>query len=230
MGFPIVVKPNDLSQGALVAKVYNKREYYRAARLIFRETQVLLVQKHYTGRDYRVVIFDKELVTAYERIPFTIIGDGKSTIATLINERLELLSQQRPINTDTAGNPRIRAKLTRLHKTPEDVLEKGYQLVLLDNANLSTGGEAIDITDKIHPSFSDLAISITNDLGLRLCGVDIMTGDLSMPLDQQSNGYIVIEVNGAPSMDNYAALGTRQAHVVDKLFLRILRAMENDPA
>ncbi|HAX75350.1 MAG TPA: cyanophycin synthetase, partial [Cyanobacteria bacterium UBA11372] len=40
IGFPAIVKPNDLSKGILVAKVYNKDEYYETAQKIFLKTSV----------------------------------------------------------------------------------------------------------------------------------------------------------------------------------------------
>ncbi len=51
LGFPVVLKPNNLSQGTLVAKVRNKKEYYTVARKILRRTSVMLVQRFYEGSD-----------------------------------------------------------------------------------------------------------------------------------------------------------------------------------
>jgi D-alanine-D-alanine ligase-like ATP-grasp enzyme len=89
---------------------------------------------------------------------------------------------------------------------------------------LSTGGEAVDVTNNLHPSFKELAIRITKDMGLRLCGVDILTNDISVPLKD----YVIIEIKGAPGLDNYASMGQAQAKVVESLYLKVLRALEND--
>jgi len=40
-------------------------------------------------------------------------------------------------------------------------------LPLLDNANLSAGGDAIDVTDVMHPSYKETAIRLSRDMGLR---------------------------------------------------------------
>lgn len=43
IGFPVIIKPNDKSQGQLVCKVYTKREYYSSAKKIFKISSVMLV-------------------------------------------------------------------------------------------------------------------------------------------------------------------------------------------
>lgn len=75
--------------------------------------------------------------------------------------------------------------------------KKDEVVTLLDNANLSTGGESFDITEEIHPDFVDLARKATQTLGLRLAGVDILADDLTLPLDQNKH-VAIIELNGAP--------------------------------
>ncbi|OGH94592.1 MAG: hypothetical protein A2538_00340 [Candidatus Magasanikbacteria bacterium RIFOXYD2_FULL_41_14] len=53
-------------------------------------------------------------------------------------------------------------------------------MCLLDNANLSTGGDSVDVTNSVHANFKKLVVKITRDMGLQLCGVDIMVkGDIS---------------------------------------------------
>ena len=106
----------------------------------------------------------------------------------------------------------------------KSILDKGQAVFLLDNANLSTGGDAIDVTDKIHRDFQSLAVRITKDMGLRMCGVDLITsGDISKPLKE----YVVIEINSAPGLDNYASIGNKQKERVDELYLRVLKALES---
>ena len=93
---------------------------------------------------------------------------------------------------------------------------------ILDNANLSTGGMSYDFTTKIHTDYANLAINITKDMELRLCGVDILTSDISKPISD----YIIIEINSAPGLDNYASLGEEQVQIVDNLYLKILQSLE----
>ena len=59
-------------------------------------------------------------------------------------------------------------------------------------------------------------------MGLRLCGVDIITKDITA----SANNYIILEINGAPGLDNYASIGAAQADTVDGLYLKVLKALE----
>ncbi|MEH2234964.1 hypothetical protein [Nostoc sp.] len=104
------------------------------------------------------------------------------------------------------------------------VIPKNNIVYLLDNANLSTGGEAIDFNENIHPDFHKLAVSITKDMELRLAGVDILTSDITSPILD----YTVIEVNGAPNLTHYASFGEVQTKRGENLYLKVLKALENE--
>ncbi len=223
IGFPVIVKPNSKSQGANVHKVWNKRELFRAANRIFRTDNIMLVQRIVAGHDYRIVVLDREVISAYERLPLAVIGDGLHTVRTLmrrLQRRFHHDGRDTVINHD---DHRIAMKLARNGLSVLSVPNKGERVPLLDNANLSNGGDAIDVTRTMHPSYRRLAVRITRDMGLRLCGVDLMVdGDIREPVGR----YRVIEINAAPGLDNYAATGARQAAAVERLYLKVLRALE----
>jgi D-alanine-D-alanine ligase-like ATP-grasp enzyme len=224
LGFPVIVKPNRLTEGRLVTKVHSPEEFYQTAHQIFLQDSVLIVQKFYSGKDYRIVVLDGEVIAAYQRIPFSVVGDGTSSILELIRQKKEtFLTNSRETKVDSEDY-RIQNNLQRQKLNLESVLPEGAKLSLLDNANLTTGGEAVDVTEDIHPDFYKLAVGITKDMGLRLCGVDIITGDLTLP----QKDYAVIEINGHPGLEHYASLGERQTKRVEDLYLKILKVMESE--
>ena len=101
--------------------------------------------------------------------------------------------------------------------------ERGARIYLLDNANLSSGGDALDVTRPIHTEFKKLAIKLTKDMGLRLCGVDLMVaGDIRKPPKK----YWVLEVNAAPGLDHYVKQGRAQQKIVENLYLKVLKSLE----
>lgn len=223
LGFPVIVKPNSGSQGVGVALVRDKTEFYRAMRFIFKYDRVAIVQVPVRGKDYRLVIMDKKLISAYERIPLNVIGDEKSTIMTLLERKQKSFIRQSRDTRIRIDDPRIREKLKSQGLEMTSVPDKGEKIYLLDNANLSTGGDAIDVTDHVHRKFKKLAIRLTRDMGLRLCGVDLMIdGDIS----KRPDVFFVLEINSAPGLDHYARSGKRQEKIVERLYLEVIKRME----
>lgn len=223
IGLPVIVKPNSGSQGACVSLVYNKREFYRAIRAVFKRDRVALVQQQVKGKDYRFVVLDNQVISAYQRISLNVIGDGFSTIFDLLREK-----QNHFINLDRdtkikLDDPRIIEKLKRRGLSLESVIDKGERVYLLDNANLSTGGDAVDVTKTAHSDFKRIAVRLTRDMGLRLCGVDFMiNGDVA----KKPAVYWILEINSAPGLDHYAQTGSVQKKIVEDLYLKVLKSME----
>ncbi|MBX4199126.1 cyanophycin synthetase [Candidatus Parcubacteria bacterium] len=223
LGFPVIVKPNSGSQGAGVMLVHNKHEFYKAARAVFKRDRVMLVQEQLHGKDYRLVVLDKKVISVYERIPLSVEGNGKSTIGQLLKKKQALFIELGRDTKIKAKDPRIAAKLKHQGLGLRSVLRKGQKIFLLDNANLSTGGDSVDVTDKVHPGFKKLAVEITRNMGLRLCGVDFMVdGDIS----EKPGAYWVLEINSAPGLDHYSRMGKAQEKIVEGLYLEVLKHME----
>ncbi len=224
IGYPVFIKPNSKSQGELVCKAYNRSDLARFAHQIFEVDHVLLVEQACQGADYRVVVLDEQVISAYERRPLSIEGDGQLTIAQLlIQAQNGLAGQNRPNTEIQIDDERIDVRLRELGLTRHDILAKHRKEQLLDNANLSTGGSSVDVTQNIHPSFKNIAVDATKAMGLRLAGVDILCLDLSQPSDGQE--WIIIEMNASPGLDNYAALGAEQQARVENLYRQILLAL-----
>ncbi len=225
IGLPVFLKPNSLSRGIGVSKVFTRQEFYQSARVIFKKDKVMLVEEALRGNDYRIVVLDGNVISAYQRFCFKITGDGVSTIFDLI-ENLE--AKFRKSGRNEALNKydyRIKRTLKRSRLSYESILEKGRVLVMLDNANLSSGGTSVDVTDEISAGFATMAKDIAQDMGLRLVGVDLMIdGEISG--DPQEGHYWVIEVNSAPGLDHYASIGEKQQRIVDNLYYEVIAAME----
>lgn len=222
LGYPLVVKPNSGSQGYGVAVVHSDKELQKALTYVFRGDKMALVQKPVRGRDYRVVVLDGRVISAYERVPLNVIGDGTSSIELLLKKKQRWFDISNRDTSIKLDDPRIRAKLKLQGLKLSSVPPEGLTIYLLDNANLSTGGDAIDVTDTIHPSFARIAAKLTEDMGLRLCGVDIMTTDITKPAQK----YCVLEINAGPGLDHYVKTGAKQRTIVENLYRTVLKALE----
>ena len=114
-----------------------------------------MVETHLAGDDHRLLVVNGELVAATRRTPGHVVGDGKRTVAELVEI----------VNSDPRRGVGHEKVLTRLEldREAELMLERsaihpptpsrkpGERCFLRSTANLSTGGTAIDVTDIIHP-------------------------------------------------------------------------------
>lgn len=227
VGFPLVVKPVDGNHGrGITVNIKN----YDDALIAFRSAKessksgAIIIEKYIVGDDYRLLVINNKLVAAAVRTPAHVIGDGKSTIQQLIDE----------VNKDPRrgyGHENVLTQITvndltlSIIKangyTLNSVLEKDKRLLLKDTANLSTGGTAEDVTDIVHPANVFMAERISKIIDLDICGIDVMTTDISKPLEE--TGGAVLEVNAGPGFRMHLAPTSGlprnvAAHVIDKLF------------
>jgi D-alanine-D-alanine ligase-like ATP-grasp enzyme len=203
--------------------VHTKRDFYRAMRFIFARDRIALVQVPVSGKDYRIVVLDDRVISAYQRIPLNIVGDGKSTIHQLLAKKQRQFVAAGRDTIIRAEDARILENLKWQGFTMRSVLGRAQRVYLLDNANLSTGGDAVEATAAVHPAFRDIAIHLTKDMGLRICGVDIMVeGDIA----EKPSKYWILEVNAAPGLDHYVKTGRAQQKIVEDMYLEVLKAMQ----
>lgn len=224
-GYPIVIKPSDGNHGRGITidiRDWDEAEAaYESARLISRS---IIVERYYPGRDHRVLVVDGKVVAVAERVPAHVVGDGRSTIAQLIEE-----TNQDPNRGEGHDNILTKIELDRssyqlLERqglTLKSVPPKGTICYLRATANLSTGGIAIDRTDEIHPENVWLAQRVVKIIGLDVAGLDIVTTDISRPLREVDG--VIVEVNAAPGFRMHVAPSQGIARnvagaVIDMLF------------
>ncbi len=225
VGFPLVIKPVGGNHGrgitVNIANVEDARVAFHAAKEV---SAAVIVEKFITGEDYRLLVINNVLVAAAKRTPAHVIGDGVSTVKQLVDE----------VNKDPRrgyGHENVLTQITINDLTKSILKGKGYTedtviakhevLILKDTANLSTGGTAEDVTDIVHPANVSMAERISKIIDLDICGIDIMTTDISKPLSE--TGGAVLEVNAGPGFRMHLAptkgLPRNVAgHVIDKLF------------
>lgn len=222
LGWPVIVKPNDRALGRGVSKVEAEDEFAAAWSAVRAFDADVLVQRWYAGADYRVVVFDDDIVAAYLRAPPELVGDGVRTLTELCAAYDRHLAADKRATLFDPDDPSVRRTLMHQQLTMDSVPAAGQVVRLLPNANLSMGGSAVDLSERLHPQWRDLCIGLRRDLGLRLCGIDLLGGDLSAPL----TAHVVLEVNRIPGMAHYASLGPHQRQRVDDVYRRVLRALE----
>ncbi len=202
IGGAVVVKPRDGNQGKGVTVNAQTREqviagFHNATRF----SDDIMVERYLPGIDYRLLVVGDKLVAAARRDPPLVIGDGQHTVAELVDI----------VNTDPRRGDGHATALTKIrlddiaierlkeqNLTPQSVPPRGMRVVLRNNANLSTGGSATDVTDEVHPDVAARAIAAAQMVGLDICGVDVVCESVMQPLESQAGG--IVEVNAAPGL------------------------------
>ncbi len=201
IGLPVVVKPRDGNQGKGVAVNVTNREHLEVAFRAAAEVGDVMVEKFLSGNDFRLLIVGQQLVAAARRDPPHVIGDGIHSVRELVTR---VNADPRRGEGHATSLTKIRfdeiavARLDAQGLTPQSVPAKGRRIVLRNNANLSTGGTATDVTDDVHPEIAANAIAAARMVGLHVCGVDIVCESVLHPMREQQGG--IVEVNAAPGL------------------------------
>lgn len=202
IGMPVVVKPQFGNQGKGVAVNLNSREQVVAAYQTAREYEsTIMVERYVEGFDWRLLVVNGKLIAASRREPPQVVGDGERTIQQLVDQ----------INLDPRRSDGHSTSLTRITLDavalavlaeqgcgPDTILPPGQRVLIRRNANLSTGGTAEDVTDRVHPEVAARAVDAARAIGLDIAGIDVVAKDITVPLEEQNAA--IVEVNARPGL------------------------------
>ncbi|MCS6834188.1 MAG: ATP-grasp domain-containing protein, partial [Flammeovirgaceae bacterium] len=207
IGYPIVIKPLDANHGkGVTTNITNWDDALKALDAAQEYSKSVIVEQYIKGFDHRLLVINYQFTAAAKRTPACVIGDGASTIQELV-EKVNLdprrgIGHEKVLTQITIDQHTI-DYLTEQKMTLESVPAEGQVVYLKRTANLSTGGTSTDVTDLVHPSIVFMAERIARIIGLDICGIDLMTTDISLPLSE--TGGAVLEVNAAPGFRMHTA-------------------------
>ncbi len=202
IGLPVVIKPRDGNQGKGVTVNITSHAQLMAAYATaaeFRDS--IMVERFLPGNDFRLLVVGNKMVAAARRDPPQVVGDGKQSVRELVDQ---VNRDPRRGSGHATSLTKIRfddialASLARQGYNADSRPTKGQRVILRDNANLSTGGSATDVTDDVHPEVAARAIAAAQMVGLDICGVDVVCDNVLKPIEEQRGG--VVEVNAAPGL------------------------------
>lgn len=230
--FPCVLKPAKGRRGDKVfVNIESIEEFDKILPLIFTESgeKSILLEEHIKGKDYRLLVVGGKVSAVMERIPAHVTGDGKSNIRELIKQfnRNPLVGKnhEKPLCAIEFGGE-VKRNLEKQDKTMTSILKRKEVYFLRQNANISTGGTGVDVTDKISSKLKKAAIRAAEALGMVIVGVDIV-------YNKASKKFYILELNDCPGIDihHYPAVGKpRQVatDIVELLFARQLAKTGNN--
>jgi cyanophycin synthetase len=202
IGAAVVVKPRDGNQGKGITVNIKTRDQVIAAYAAAAEiSDDVMVERFLPGQDFRLLVVGRQLVAAARREPPLVVGDGIHTVRELVDQ----------INRDPRRGEGHATSLTKIRfdhialatlaqqgYSEDAVPPKGARVILRNNANLSTGGTATDVTEDVHPDLAASAVAAAQMVGLDICGIDVVCDTVIKPLETQGGG--VVEVNAAPGL------------------------------
>ncbi|KRD47945.1 cyanophycin synthetase [Acidovorax sp. Root275] len=206
VGLPVVVKPQDGNQGKGVTVNITDRAQLEEAFRTAAEHGTVMVERFLPGHDFRLLVVGDQLVAAARREPPQVLGDGQHTVRELVDQ-VNLDPRRGEGHATSLTKIRLDdiavARLAMQDLKPDSVPAKGQRVILRNNANLSTGGTATDVTDDVHPEVAARAVAAAQMVGLHICGVDMVAETVLRPLEEQGGGFV--EVNAAPGLRMHLA-------------------------
>ncbi len=207
LGYPVVLKPVTGHKGiGVTANIQNPEELETAydnalAAIPLDASVVIIVEKHVTGTDFRLLCVNGSFVAAVERRPAFVIGDGLSTIADLIQQE-NAKPERLDTPTSALGKVEIDEPLKRFLAEQSfdlsSVLERSRKVYLRKVANLSAGGISYDATHTVHPDNRILAEDIAQHFRLTCLGIDVIA--MTLNRSWRDGNFGIIEINSAPGI------------------------------
>lgn len=227
----LVIKPVDGHAGRGVTVGVTTPDEFRAAWKTAADStrSGILVEEQFVGEDVRITVVGGVARAANQRVPPRIVGDGVRTVRDLVNANNDLRYDNIHLHSKLiAMTPHRLDRLERAGLTPFSVLPDGDTYVIDHKANLATGGEPLDMTDTIHPSYLRIAERAASAFpGMGIAGIDLLVSDPQQPAEEDS--YIAVEVNSLPDLASHGtAFGGTPRNVISDAADLVLASSEPD--
>ena len=190
----LVVKPRNTNYGTgitVFAKKASKKQILDAIKYAFKFDNNILIEEYVKGMEYRFLVVDGKCLSIAHRRIASVVGDGKSTIKELIEEK-----NKEPWHFLTGTPVKMDEPVVEYLKlqnyTFDSIIPNGKRVFLRTNSNCSTGGESIDMTPIMPSKFKKIAEKAAKAFDAKICGVDIIINDL------EKDDYSIIEINDNP--------------------------------
>lgn len=194
---PCVVKPRTTNSGTgitVFGQPVEKKNLESAIEYAFHFDNSVIVENYFKGNEYRLVVINGKCISVVLRRSASVVGNGKNSI----KELMELKDKEpwhRFLGCRMVIDEPLKYFLASQNLTLDYIPQKGKRIYLRENSNCSTGGESIDVTEKIPSRFKEIAEKAAKLFNAKVCGVDMLIDDFD------KNSYNIIEINEDPGYD-----------------------------
>lgn len=191
---PVVLKPHNGTMGKLVfVNIDNFDEFIDCYKQIIQHKDSVLIERFLEGQEYRFTYVNREIVGIANRIPANIVGNGKNTIEELVKQKnIERTKRKNPIHKHLEIDDESKRVLSRYNYEPNSIPDDGEIVFLRENSNISTGGDAIDVTDEMNPEIvNEVTKAMKSISGLKVAGVDVII---------DGDNFYILEINAHPML------------------------------
>jgi cyanophycin synthetase len=159
----------------------------------------LLIEEQIEGDNYRLLYLDGVLLDAFVRKGPSVVGDGRSTIARLVQKaNAERLSQGSGVSQVLLTvDLDMRRTLAKQGLSLRSVPAAGQAISLKTVINENRGDDNATATQFLCRSIIEDGARAARALHVRLAGIDLITRDPQVPLAE--SGGAIIEVNTTPN-------------------------------
>ena len=181
-----------------------------------------LLEEQKQGYDLRLQAIGGKLAAACIREPAFVLGDGKSSVASLMETRRDVIKQQNPSNQLVCDASTI-LLLQKQGLTLESVPQEDHKVRLSQLANMSLGAVATDVSKELAPLYRSWVERVADATGMGLFALDLMTTDHER---SDTDTAWAIEVNALPEWLHHTFSEVRQHDIARMILNNLFFAME----
>lgn len=200
----IVIKPKSTNFGvgiSILKENTNRILFEKAVDIAFDHDREILIEAFIVGKEYRFFLIGEQVVGVLHRVPANVKGDGESSVRALVE-----IKNEDPLRGKNYRTPLEKINLGEVESMFlneqgmdfESVPSAAEIVFLRENSNISTGGDSIDFTERVHRSYFSIASKAAKTLGVNITGLDMMIQDVCVPANPEN--YAVIEMNFNPAI------------------------------
>jgi D-alanine-D-alanine ligase-like ATP-grasp enzyme len=197
----LVVKPTTTNFGIGINFLHAPVSVVQLEEAVARALQhddTCIIEEMLQGEEYRFLVIDYVVRAVGQRVPANVVGDGKSSIEELVriknSDPRRGTGHRKPLELIQLGEVECR-ELNKQGLAVSTVVPEGKQVFLRLNSNISTGGDSVDVTELVHPSFMAMAEHAARVVGSRLTGVDVIAQAITEPAASGNHGIIEMNFN-----------------------------------